>query len=181
MATNSSVDDVRTRFAELISWVGARTAAAGVRARAIGGRAPLRPAVILLEAAVARPAGASRVAKPWGSEELLTCDQYAAKFLHVRAGHRLSLQYHLAKTETLIVHRGIAQIQVGDEQQVYRPGDCVHIPAGVRHRISATAGEDVDLIELSTPELDDVVRLADDYGRNRREDVVADAAAGRQP
>ena len=75
--------------------------------------------------------------KPWGFEELLSCDQYAVKRLHVRAGHRLSLQYHRTKTETLMVHRGLAEIIVGDEARLYRPGEFVHIAPGVRHRIAA--------------------------------------------
>ena len=106
--------------------------------------------------------------KPWGFEELLSCDQYAVKRLHVRAGHRLSLQYHRTKTETLMVHRGLAEILVGDEARLYRPGEFVHIAAGVRHRIAAEPHGDVDLFEVSTLELDDVVRLADDYGRAGR-------------
>ena len=110
-----------------------------------------------------------RVEKPWGHEEIWAdCQKYAAKILHIRSGCRLSLQYHQKKEETIRVLAGelILDIGVGpgSTTQVLSPGDTFHVSPGVVHRFGA--GEsDVDLIEVSTPELDDVVRLEDDYDR----------------
>jgi mannose-6-phosphate isomerase len=106
-----------------------------------------------------------RIDKPWGFEELWHVGLYVVKRLHVGAGQRLSLQYHVFKTETLVVQSGRAQITLGDETVAYLPGDVVHIPAGMVHRITADASGDADLFEVSTPELGDVIRLQDDYGR----------------
>ena len=105
------------------------------------------------------------VRKPWGHEEMLFWGEYVVKLLHIRAGHRLSLQYHIEKTETLMVHRGIALIYLDGESRIYRAGEVIHVPAGVEHRIAAGGHGDVDIFEVSTPQLDDVVRLSDDYGR----------------
>jgi mannose-6-phosphate isomerase-like protein (cupin superfamily) len=107
----------------------------------------------------------ARVEKPWGFEELLHCGEYAIKRLVVRAGQRLSLQYHEEKSETLIVHAGRARINLGEEAGIYGPGQVVHIPAGIVHRIAAEPESDLELFEASTTELADVVRLEDDYGR----------------
>jgi mannose-6-phosphate isomerase len=111
-----------------------------------------------------------RVEKPWGHEEVfaLVEGRYCGKALHVTAGHALSLQYHERKDEVIAVQSGRATLEVGESEDALEtvelePGERVHLPAGVRHRITALT--DVVLLEASTPELDDVVRLEDRYGR----------------
>ena len=112
--------------------------------------------------------GVFRVDKPWGYELLWAkTDRYVGKIIHVHAGHALSLQYHNQKTETVYLASGrlLYELQEG-ERLVGRelsPGDRIHVPAGTVHRM--TAIEDSDIFEVSTPELDDVVRLEDRYGR----------------
>lgn len=110
----------------------------------------------------------TRVEKPWGYElHWALTDRYVGKVLHVHAGHALSLQYHNRKDETILLWGGkiLMEIQEGSDlaQREMRPGDRLHIPPGTIHRM--TAVEDSDIIEVSTPELDDVVRLEDRYGR----------------
>jgi mannose-6-phosphate isomerase-like protein (cupin superfamily) len=112
--------------------------------------------------------GVIRVEKPWGYELLWAkTDSYVGKIIHVNAGHALSLQYHNVKTETVYVASGrvIYEIKDGDTLHTLdlSPGDCLHIPAGTVHRV--TAVQDAEIFEVSTPELDDVVRLEDRYGR----------------
>jgi len=112
--------------------------------------------------------GVLRVDKPWGYELVWAkTDRYVGKIIHVNAGHALSLQYHRVKTETVYLMSGrvVYEIQEGEElrQLDLNPGDRLHIPAGTVHRV--TAVEDADIFEVSTPELDDVVRLEDRYGR----------------
>jgi quercetin dioxygenase-like cupin family protein len=112
--------------------------------------------------------GIVRVDKPWGYELLWArTDTYVGKIIHVKAGHALSLQYHHVKTETVYLASGKVtyEIQDGDALRSLdlSPGDRLHIPAGTVHRV--TAIEDADIFEVSTPELDDVVRLEDRYGR----------------
>jgi mannose-6-phosphate isomerase len=109
-----------------------------------------------------------RVEKPWGYELVWACtDRYVGKILHVKAGHVLSLQYHNRKDETMHVLKGELILRTGDgASQVSRPfrqGETVHIPAKLIHQIEAVA--DSDVLEASTPELDDLVRLQDRYGR----------------
>ena len=108
-----------------------------------------------------------RTEKPWGHEELLVSGPYVLKRLYVRGGQRLSLQYHERKVETLVVASGEAEILLDGVLGRYGPGDIVHVPAGAVHRIGAPDG-DVELMEASTPELEDVVRLEDDFGRSDR-------------
>jgi mannose-6-phosphate isomerase len=110
-----------------------------------------------------------RVEKPWGWELVWAeTDQYAGKLLFVRAGEALSLQYHEVKDESWLVREGRARVElgaIGDELQVLeiKPGDAFHLRAGTVHRL--TAIEDTLVVEVSTPQLDDVVRLDDRYGR----------------
>ena len=109
-----------------------------------------------------------RVAKPWGHELIFAeNERYAGKVLHVEAGHSLSLQYHEKKDETLMVLEGEVTLTVDVDGQMrdirLRPGDAHRIRPGVRHRL--TADVPVDIVEVSSPELDDVVRLEDRYGR----------------
>jgi mannose-6-phosphate isomerase len=109
-----------------------------------------------------------RVDKPWGHEIVWArTDRYVGKILHVKAGHVLSLQYHNRKDETMHVLSGelILRTRPGTEleSRAFRAGETVHIPAGLVHQIEAVA--DSDVLEASTPELDDLVRLQDRYGR----------------
>jgi mannose-6-phosphate isomerase len=112
---------------------------------------------------------ASRVEKPWGYElRWGVTDRYAGKILHVNKGEALSLQYHERKDEFQYVMSGAVDIELGDGDGAltsYRlkAGDTLHITPGTRHRL--TALEDTDIFEVSTPEVDDVVRLEDRYGR----------------
>ena len=110
-----------------------------------------------------------RVEKPWGHELIWAhTDRYVGKILHIKAGHALSLQYHLRKDETVHVLTGRMKFQTGAEgeqlrEQVLGPGESFHITPLLRHRMIAET--DCDILEASTPELDDVVRLEDRYGR----------------
>ena len=111
----------------------------------------------------------STIEKPWGGEELLAhTEQYALKRIHVKAGSRPSLQYHERKSESLYLLSGRLRIEIGDSKDSLtaaeiQPGQVVDIPRPTVHRVSAL--EDSVIIEVSTPELDDVVRIEDDYGR----------------
>ena len=112
-----------------------------------------------------------RVEKPWGYEIWWArTDRYVGKLLHIRKGESLSLQYHRVKDETVLVHGGKLLFETrpaGEEGELRRlemkPGDVFHVTPGTVHRM--TALEDCDVAEVSTPELDDVVRLEDRYGR----------------
>ncbi|HUY96979.1 MAG TPA: cupin domain-containing protein [Verrucomicrobiae bacterium] len=114
-------------------------------------------------------APARRVEKPWGYELwFAVTDRYAGKVLQVRRGEALSLQYHERKEETFYVLSGLLDLQLDDQGGQLRthrlsPGACAHVSPGRRHRMVAV--EDTVLCEVSTPELDDVVRLEDRYGR----------------
>jgi mannose-6-phosphate isomerase len=109
-----------------------------------------------------------RVDKPWGYELVWArTDRYVGKILHVRAGHVLSLQYHNVKDETMHVLHGelILRTRTGDEliARPFKAGESVHIPPKLIHQIEAVV--DSDVLEASTPHLDDLVRLQDRYGR----------------
>ena len=110
-----------------------------------------------------------RVEKPWGHELIWAeTDRYVGKVIVVRSGHRLSLQYHERKDESVYVMSGRLRLHLEDDEGVVQPldldpGDHRHIPTGRRHRFEAL--ERCELIEVSTSELGDVVRLEDDYGR----------------
>ena len=110
-----------------------------------------------------------RVEKPWGYELIWArTDRYVGKILHIEAGHALSYQFHRVKEETIYVLRGKLTLHVSEDDSpprvlVLGEGDVFHITPGLRHRFEAK--EVVDLLETSTPELDDVVRLEDRYGR----------------
>jgi len=117
----------------------------------------------------AAPFRGERVEKPWGYELIWArTDRYVGKILHIEAGHALSLQYHQRKDETLCVLSGTLALDVGDDEQALRtitlqPGESIHMWPGRRHRLTARTA--CDVLEVSTPELDDVVRLSDRYGR----------------
>ena len=111
----------------------------------------------------------TKVEKPWGYElRWAITDRYLGKVLHLNKGESLSLQYHERKDECQYVIKGAVDMELGgsDGQLARRRmtvGDTVHITPGTRHRL--TAIEDSDIFEVSTPEIDDVVRLEDRYGR----------------
>ncbi len=109
------------------------------------------------------------VDKPWGHELIwAVTDRYVGKILHIKAGQSLSLQYHVKKDETVMVLRGkmaFTHYREGEPPVVTElgPHQPFHVTPGLRHRM--TAIEDTDVVEVSTTELDDVVRLEDRYGR----------------
>ncbi len=110
-----------------------------------------------------------RVEKPWGHELIWAhTEKYVGKVLHIRAGHKLSRQFHRVKEETLLVSRGVMLLEVGQgdalELRRMAEGDVFHVAPGTIHRMIAET--DVEVTEVSTPELDDVVRLEDAYGRS---------------
>jgi mannose-6-phosphate isomerase len=110
-----------------------------------------------------------QVDKPWGWELVWAeTDRYVGKLLFVRAGESLSLQYHEVKEESWLVREGRARLELGEvggelETLEIGLGDAFHLPPRTVHRLSAL--EDTLVIEVSTPHLDDVVRLEDEYGR----------------
>lgn len=109
------------------------------------------------------------IEKPWGREEVVEInDKYMVKKLTMWAGHRCSLQFHNIKKETIYVLSGVLKIIQGTSQdaledKLYRAGDTITIPPGLIHRMEGV--EDAVYLEASTPEMDDVVRLVDDYQR----------------
>ena len=112
-----------------------------------------------------------RVDKPWGYEIWWArTERYVGKILHVNEGESLSLQYHEVKDETILLHSGKLLFETRPAEQEGElertemgPGDVFRITPGTVHRMTALA--DCDIFEVSTPELDDVVRLEDRYGR----------------
>lgn len=110
------------------------------------------------------------VDKPWGYELIWAeTSKYVGKILHINDGASLSLQYHKVKEETIMVQSGILTLEIGsddDSRTIIKlpDGHIHHIPPGMIHKMSALDGP-VDVIEVSSPELDDVVRLSDNYGR----------------
>jgi len=112
-----------------------------------------------------------RVEKPWGYELWWArTERYVGKLLHVRGGESLSLQYHRVKDETIYLQSGTLLLETraaedaGELQRTQMgPGDSLRIKAGTVHRMTALT--DCDILEASTPEVDDVVRLEDRYGR----------------
>ena len=116
------------------------------------------------------PSTRRKVDKPWGWELIWALtDAYAGKILFVRAGESLSLQFHNVKDESWYVLEGRAKLELGRageailDEVVIAPGEGFHFPPGTVHRV--TALEDTQILEVSTPQLDDVVRLEDSYGR----------------
>lgn len=107
--------------------------------------------------------------KPWGSEVWFAhTDKYAGKILKVSKGHRLSLQYHKVKMETQYLMSGQIRFTIGTdknnlEEKIMNPGDKFDLLPGTIHRVEAI--EDSEIFEVSSPELDDVVRMEDDYSR----------------
>jgi mannose-6-phosphate isomerase len=116
-----------------------------------------------------------RVDKPWGHELIWAhTEHYSGKILFVRAGESLSLQFHREKDESWYVQSGRAELEVGAvgeavlQTEVLRAGATLRFPPGTVHRVRAI--EDTTIIEVSTPQLEDVVRLEDAYGREGTSD-----------
>ena len=110
-----------------------------------------------------------KVDKPWGYELWWAyTDKYVGKILHVNKGQSLSYQYHEVKDETIYLHAGEMLLEIEEvdgerEKRTVKPGTAIHITPYTKHRM--TAIEDCDILEASTPEVEDVVRLEDKYGR----------------
>jgi mannose-6-phosphate isomerase-like protein (cupin superfamily) len=111
-----------------------------------------------------------RVEKPWGYELIWALtDVYCGKVLFVKAGASLSLQFHKEKDESWYIQSGRAKLELGNvgqtvlDEEVIGPGAAFHYEPGTVHRV--TAVEDTTILEVSTPHLDDIVRLEDRYGR----------------
>lgn len=111
----------------------------------------------------------ARADKPWGYElRWAITDRYLGKVLHINGGEALSLQYHNRKDESILLLNGAMDLELDDDDGVIRvhrlaPGDSRRIRPGRRHRM--TAVEECDVFEVSTPDMDDVVRIEDRYGR----------------
>jgi mannose-6-phosphate isomerase-like protein (cupin superfamily) len=112
----------------------------------------------------------TKVDKPWGYELIWALtDDYCGKILFVKAGEALSLQFHREKDESWLIHAGRAQLEMGTpgdkmpNSEVVGPGAAFRMKPGTIHRVKAL--EDTTIIEVSTPQLEDVVRLEDNYGR----------------
>lgn len=108
------------------------------------------------------------VDKPWGHELIWAhTERYVGKVLHIKKGESLSYQYHVVKDETIRLLTGLLEMDIETDSERGKlrlmPGECLHITPGMKHRMIAV--EDCDVLEVSTPELDDVVRLEDRYGR----------------
>ena len=111
------------------------------------------------------------IKKPWGHEEIWArTDKYVGKILTIKPGHRLSLQYHEVKEETIYVMQGTLTIWKSDNERDFilcGPGSTYHVQPGKIHRFGAHESElsEVKILEVSTPETEDVIRIADDYRR----------------
>jgi len=112
----------------------------------------------------------TKIEKPWGYELIWALtEDYCGKLLFVKAGESLSLQFHRQKDESWLVHSGRAELEMAEpgkkvpSSEVVGPGAAFHIRPGTVHRV--TAVEDTTIVEVSTPQIEDVVRLEDRYGR----------------
>tara|TARA_Y100000592_G_C5475769_1_gene322178 strand:+ start:782 stop:1132 length:351 start_codon:yes stop_codon:yes gene_type:complete len=109
------------------------------------------------------------IKKPWGYEKIWAhTGKYVGKLLHIKRGHRLSEQFHKIKDETIYVLDGVLQLELDGASEILYlvKGDSYRIEPGRIHRFVAPKhGSDVELMEVSTPELDDVIRTEDDYNR----------------
>ena len=112
------------------------------------------------------------VDKPWGHEQIWAkTENYVGKVLHINEGQRLSLQYHRVKEETIYVLEGTLELILEEGSRkhgrslILQSGDTFHIKPLTVHRFAATQGTDVRLMEVSTTELEDVVRIENDYSR----------------
>ena len=111
------------------------------------------------------------ITKPWGYEQIWAhSDKYVGKILVINSGKKLSRQYHVKKDETIYVLNGTLTLEIGEgnslESMDLNKGDTYHVEPKTIHRFCNSTEEELRLIEVSTTELDDVVRLEDDYGRS---------------
>ena len=110
-----------------------------------------------------------KVEKPWGFENIWAENKkYVGKFMYIKPNHRMSLQYHEVKEETIYVQSGKLRVwhsEMDFDYTDFEPGSVYHVEPKKVHRFGAIGDDPVHLIEISTPEIDDVVRLADDYNR----------------
>jgi mannose-6-phosphate isomerase-like protein (cupin superfamily) len=108
-----------------------------------------------------------RIEKPWGYEEIWAkTDKYVGKLLHINSGQKLSLQFHRYKTETVLVLDGVLIIETDQKVSTLNKNQTYHVEPGQVHRFCCgEENEFVRLVEVSTPELYDIVRLDDNYGR----------------
>jgi mannose-6-phosphate isomerase len=125
------------------------------------------------------------VMKPWGKELWFAVQpEYVGKILYITKGHRYSLQYHERKTETQYLLKGQCRFMIGESEEslkevILNPGDKLDVYPGMVHR--AEALEDCEIMEVSTNDLDDVVKLADDYGRSGKgNDFEKDAELAKE-
>ena len=112
------------------------------------------------------------IIKPWGKEVIWAeTKDYVGKLIYINEGHKLSLQYHEEKEETILVISGMLEVVVSGHERMgisslkLCEGDTYHVAPGIIHRFSASLGTNVGLTEVSTNHLDDVIRLEDDYDR----------------
>lgn len=107
-----------------------------------------------------------RIHKPWGHEIIFAhvARKYAGKILVIESGHQTSLQFHRDKQESIYVLNGRLTLLISGHKRIVNSGGCFDILPGVIHRLESNHGR-VTLIEVSTPQLGDVVRIQDDYGR----------------
>ncbi|OGR89152.1 MAG: hypothetical protein A2992_09805 [Elusimicrobia bacterium RIFCSPLOWO2_01_FULL_59_12] len=109
-----------------------------------------------------------KVMKPWGWEQWFAQTRhYVGKIIFIRKKHRLSKQVHRVKHETIYTDRGRWVLEIRGRKRRMKPGSVAVIPPGTVHRFTAPY-QDVRLLEVSTPQVTDVIRLEDDYGRTRR-------------
>lgn len=109
----------------------------------------------------------NRIEKPWGYEEIWAQTEfYVGKIIVINPGHRLSKQYHVEKTETVYVLEGVLlNYDKDDNVSRFTPGQSFHVEKNQIHRFGATDTKYVKIVEVSTCQIDDVVRIEDDYGR----------------
>ena len=111
--------------------------------------------------------------RPWGSfENLLDEDYCKVKRIIVKPGQRLSYQYHHKRSECWVIVQGVADITLNDKEYLFNTNNVVEIPAGIKHRVENKGVEDLIFIETQTGTYfgeDDIVRIEDDYGRNKNE------------
>ena len=113
----------------------------------------------------------NKINKPWGFEIIWShCNKFVGKILFINKGHKLSRQYHVTKEETILVLSGTLSLEIGQGEKMekinLKKGQSFHVTPGLVHRFCADFG-DVELAEVSTPELDDVIRIEDDYNRSK--------------
>ncbi len=110
----------------------------------------------------------TKINKPWGFEKIWAYSNretgYVGKIIYIKSGHRLSLQKHIKKEESILILDGELEIILENGAIFLGPNDIYHITPGTIHRFCAHNGA-CTLVEVSTKELGDVIRIEDDYGR----------------